>query len=471
MKKKIKETSIQKLLGDYADKIVIYMKENKSLKRQLDDLKITLSINKDMLNNQIKNLTNNTAANNQMSEIIKSLQDENIQISNRNMKLYQDNLNLEKKLYKCQNELNDKIRYYEEEIRDMSDKIFIYSNQIMSKDNEIKQFKIELLNSYKDDFLKEIYVYTTPSKFTMEMNNELCEARQVIVKYSHLLNDANKLINELNIKIVSLKEMIQNIKNGKRVMRNLENIENFGYILTEDSNDNSNDEEKKNLSNSFYNDENNGNIVKDIDIDEDQSYCCDSPLVQLPDKIKQKYYLTTTGKNSSFDIQIPKLDLSTIINKYKPIEKKEEGDKKENNHTVNNNNGDDKEYIDKLKFKLKFYRNMIKAYKVKFKQQKQIISMLKKHCLRNNQMINTPNCSTSDSKLKNYPNSNETRSNKTNNNFNFTLKNGYSMENNVNFSMESDTDENELNIVINEVNKEGIEMLSESNSFYNSNNK
>ena len=45
------------------------------------------------------------------------------------------------------------------------------------------------------------------------------------------------------------------------------------------------------------------------------------------------------------------------------------------------------------------------------------------------------------------------------------------MENNVNFSMESDTDENELNIVINEVNKEGIEMLSESNSFYNSNNK
>jgi len=97
--------------------------------------------------------------------------------------------------------------------------------------------------------------------------------------------------------------------------------------------------------------------------------------------------------------------------------------------------------------------------------------MLKKHCLRNNQMINTPNCSTSDSKLKNYPNSNETRSNKTNNNFNFTLKNGYSMENNVNFSMESDTDENELNIVINEVNKEGIEMLSESNSFYNSNNK
>ena len=33
------------------------MKENKSLKEQLNDIKITLSINKEMLNNQIKNLS------------------------------------------------------------------------------------------------------------------------------------------------------------------------------------------------------------------------------------------------------------------------------------------------------------------------------------------------------------------------------------------------------------------------------
>ena len=321
MKKKSKESSIQKLLGEYAEKIIIYMKENKSLKRQLEDLKTTLSINKEMLNNQIKNLTNNK--NNQMKELIKSLQDENIQISNRNMKLYEDNLNLEKKLYKCQNELNDKIRFYEDEIREMSDKLFIYTNQIISKDNEIKQFKIELLNSYKEDFSKEIFVYASPSKFNVEINNELCEARQIIIKYSHLLNDANKLINELNIKIVSLKEMIQNIKNGKRVMRNLENIENFGYILTEDSNEDINEEENKNFGN-FYVDDGNGNLIEEIDIDGDQNFCCDSPLVQLPTKIKQKYYLTTTGKNSSFDVLIPKLDLSTIINKYKPVEKKEE---------------------------------------------------------------------------------------------------------------------------------------------------
>ena len=73
------------------------MKENKSLKTQLEDLRITLSINKDMLNNQIKSLASNTKINVQLAQIISSLQEENIQISNRNVKLYNDNLQLETK--------------------------------------------------------------------------------------------------------------------------------------------------------------------------------------------------------------------------------------------------------------------------------------------------------------------------------------------------------------------------------------
>ena len=99
------------------------------------------------------------------------------------IKTYKIKFKQQKKLYKYQNELNDKIRFYEDEIREMSDKLFIYTNQIISKDNEIKQFKIELLNSYKEDFSKEIYVYASPNKFNVEMNNELCEARQIIIKY------------------------------------------------------------------------------------------------------------------------------------------------------------------------------------------------------------------------------------------------------------------------------------------------
>ena len=60
------------------------MKENKNLKTQIKDLNITLSINKEMLNNQIKNLSIKPDSKNQMSEIISSLQKENNQITERN---------------------------------------------------------------------------------------------------------------------------------------------------------------------------------------------------------------------------------------------------------------------------------------------------------------------------------------------------------------------------------------------------
>ena len=235
--KKKKQSSAQKIISEYAEKIIFYMKENKFLKEQLNDLRISLSINKEMLNNQIKHISIQSASNSQISEIIKSLQNENIQITNRNMKLYNDNLNLEKQLYKSQQNLNEKIENYEEKIKDLNNQIFVLSNQIKEKNNEIIHYKNEIIKLFKDDYNTIVYICPTLNKFNIEMNNELCEARQVIIKYSHLLNDANKLINELNSKNVSLKEMIQNIKDGKRIKRNLENIEDFGYILTDDSNE------------------------------------------------------------------------------------------------------------------------------------------------------------------------------------------------------------------------------------------
>ena len=446
------QLSTLKIISEYAEKIILYMKENKFLKEQLNDVKITLSINKEMLNNQIKNLSIQSPSNSQISEIITSLQNENIQITNRNMKLYNDNLNLEKQLYKSQQNLNEKIENYEEKIKDLDNQIFVLSNQLMEKDNQIINYKNEIIKLFKDDYNTIVYICPTPNKFNVEMNNELCETRQVIIKYSHLLNDANKLINELNAKNVSLKEMIQNIKDGKRIKRNLENIEDFGYILTEDSNES--DEHIK----SFYTDDGNYDIFENIDNNEDNNFCFDSPLVQCKNKIKHTRYLTTTTSN---DIQVPKLDLSTIIKKYKPIEKKIGFEKKEFNYYNSIHNlFDDRDYIDKLKFKLKFYRNLLRKYKQKCKEQKQIISMLKAQCLKVYNNINTTNCSTSFTKMNNYPISNETRIN--------TNLNGYSMENNINFSMESAyDDENELNIIINEVNREAIGILSESNSFYN----
>ncbi len=447
---KKKQLSTLKIISEYAEKIILYMKENKSLKSQLNDLKITLSINKEMLNTQIKNLSINSESKNQMAQILTSLQNENIQITNRNMKLYNENLNLEKKLYKSQQDLNEKIESYENKIKELNDQNFIFSNQIIQKENEIKVYKKELSKLYKDDYNQEIYIYTTPDQFNLELNNELCEAREIIIKYSHLFNDAKKVINELNVKVMMLKEIIDDIKKGKRIKKNLENIANFGYILTEDSN------ESQDRIKSFYEDDND-NLIDQLGNDDDNNFCCDSPLVQFPNKIKHKRYLTTTASNNN-EILVPKLDLSAIIKKYKPIDRKELEKKESLNFTSIYNILDDRDYIDKLNFKLKYYKNLLKKYKQKLREQKQINSMLKKQCMKYFMNLNTPNCSTSDSKIKIFTNSNETK---------YNILNESSMDNNINCSIESEINENELNIIINEVNKEAIGMLGESNGFYN----
>jgi hypothetical protein len=409
------QLSTLKIISEYAEKIILYMKENKSLKSQLNDLKITLSINKEMLNTQIKNLSINSESKNQMAQILTSLQNENIQITNRNMKLYNENLNLEKKLYKSQQDLNEKIESYENKIKELNDQNFIFSNQIIQKENEIKVYKKELSKLYKDDYNQEIYIYTTPDQFNLELNNELCEAREIIKKYSHLFNDAKKVINELNVKIMILKEIIDDIKKGKRIKKNLENIANFGYILTEDSN------ESQDRIKSFYEDDND-NLIDQLGNDDDNNFCCDSPLVQFPNKIKHKRYLTTTASNNN-EILVPKLDLSAIIKKYKPIDRKDLEKKESLNFTSIYNILDDRDYIDKLNFKLKYYKNILKKYKQKLREQKQINSMLKKQCMKYFMNLNTPNCSTSDSKIKIFTNSNETK---------YNILNESSMDNNIN---------------------------------------
>ena len=456
-KSKLQTSVSQKIISEYAEKIIMYMKENKSLKVQLEDLRITLKINKEMLNKQIKSIASNTKVNIQLSQIISSLENENVQISNRNIKLYNENLNLEKKLYECQQELNDKIRYYEDLLKELDDKIFILENKNIEQENQIKQYKDQINKYYKDDLNsnKEIYICTSPDQFNIEMNNELYETRQIITKYSHLLNDANKLNNEYSIKISMLKEIIHDIKKGKRIKRNLENIETFDYILTQDSNSSSSSSNKD--STSKYEIDSNNNI-------------CDSPLVQCPSKIKQKRYLTTTGKNfSSGDLIIPKLDLSDIINKYKAIDKTELDYFNNNEKTIvlanNKSYNDDKEYIDKLTFKLKFYIEMNKKYKQKFKEQKKIISMLKNHCLKCN--INNNGSSTADTK-----NANSNNINNDNDKILISYNDGYSVENNLDFSMKIDSFEieNEMNIIINEINKQALTTLGETNNYYYKNN-
>ena len=84
----------KKLLSSYAEKVNLYMKENQNLRNELQDIKTSLEINKEIL---FKNL--NVQIKDEKKNYLKILKEENERLSNNNSKLYEEKTNLEKKLY------------------------------------------------------------------------------------------------------------------------------------------------------------------------------------------------------------------------------------------------------------------------------------------------------------------------------------------------------------------------------------
>ncbi len=341
---KNEKISSQKLISEYGEKLILYMKENKNLKTQIKDLKITLSINKEMLNNQIKNLSVNPDSKNQMSEIISSLQKENNQITERNNKLYNDNLNLEKKICLLNQEIKEKIKNYDEQIKESNNKIFILSNKLIEKDNIIKNLNKEL-NKYSrdEDIIKEIIIIE-PDKNNIEINNELVETRQLLNKYTQLLHKEKQKNNIQEKKISSLLERIDDLKKKRKIKERMENIEMFDYIL----------------SSSSISEENSN-----------QNHSLESPVIKFPEKIKQKKCLTTDIHN--YKKKPPKLDFSKLlIEKYPPLKQIKVID-----GTKESPNNNDNEYIEKIKFQLKFFKNSNQELQKQNNDLKKIVSVLK----------------------------------------------------------------------------------------------
>lgn len=81
------------LMSRYGEKVVYYMKENQSLKAQLDEMKITLDINKEMLYNEIgkKNFK-------QANDIILNIKSENKRFEKLNSDLHSELAIKEKKV-------------------------------------------------------------------------------------------------------------------------------------------------------------------------------------------------------------------------------------------------------------------------------------------------------------------------------------------------------------------------------------
>ncbi len=396
----------KKLLSDYADKVNLYMKENANLKTELADVKTSLEINKEIL---FKNLNNN--ANEEIKNYLKTLKKDNERLTENISNLYKEKTELEKKIYKTQQQLDEYISKNKETLDKQSTEIFTLSNQLKEKESLILQLKKELNKYYKDDFsnAKEIII-CEPDKVNLEINNELVETRELFHKFSKLLHIEKKKSLEQEKQIEKLNQKIQDIKKKKRVKDKMENIQMFNYILT--SSDESESCSEK------------GSILSNLE----------SPLMNFPEKIKHKKYLST--EISDYGQNVPKLDFSKLLNKYTPIKSIDviEG--------IKASNRDNDEYIDKLKFQLKIYKNSIRKYKKKNHELKKLVSMLKEQCIKLRSSLQNSD-STKDKTIIDK-----------NNNFD-KKENNESMEGNTsNIDVDSNFTESDFNYIIREYNKE-----------------
>lgn len=96
MKKQFDTSTAKKIISEYADKINFYMKQNETLKSQMEDMTTTLNINKNILYKQLLDNPNCK----DYSTIINELKNENERISQRNTVLNIEKEALESKVKK-----------------------------------------------------------------------------------------------------------------------------------------------------------------------------------------------------------------------------------------------------------------------------------------------------------------------------------------------------------------------------------
>ena len=214
MQKKFDITTAKKIISSYAEKVNFYMKENKLLKSELEDAKTTLEINKEIL---YKNLHSDIKDKNQI--ILKKLKEENDRLTKRTEELYKDKINLEKKLYKCQQDLEDLIVQRQDKEDNEQINLFKFDNLLKEKDSIILQLKKELTKFYKDDNSTKEIIICEPDKINVELNNELVETRELIIKFSKLLQLEKRKTSDQEKQIEKLNQKLQNIKKKKKKKR------------------------------------------------------------------------------------------------------------------------------------------------------------------------------------------------------------------------------------------------------------
>jgi len=347
------------------------MKENSGLKNQLEDTITTLQINKDLLFKYIAQEKTYSEKN----SLITELQEEHKRQTEQMNKIYNEKMALEKnvlfylynnfimQLYKHQQMLENKSISNKDALDKTNEQIFILENKLIEKESIIAYYKSEL-KKYQEcnsSSTKEIFL-SEPDRTNLELYNELNYSRDLIAKLSKILNQEKLKVSKLESNKKELEEKIINLKKGRKISKNMNNISILDYI----SSDEDKEENLSNLNDSCY-------------------LALESPIVKFEEKIKMKKkiyqsYSTNNDTNNITSVSknvipvpIPKLDLSIVKAKYHNAKNMEIA--AVNNHKITNRSSN--EYIDKLKFELKVCKNTVKIVRKKLDKYKRILEVHK----------------------------------------------------------------------------------------------
>ena len=353
-KKTFDSKTAMKIINEYAEKINILSRENSTLKKQLEDAQTSLKLNKEILYNYFSKAISNS----NFSLILNDLKKENERLSNKISWLFTEKAETSKQLYKLQQNLEDKLKY-EKDLKEKEKNIsFIEENKLKEKENQITLLNKAISFYKKKGFnYKEIFI-GSPNKINTEMNNELVTSRALIKKYSAIIHQEKLNNNKLKENIKELEEKIKNINsnnlNTNKTNITTDNIDVIDVIFTQNNNNN----EENNLDDSIDNESFDSNNIVDND----------NYDIQFPNNIEIKPINIKNNENK----KIPKLDLSSLVGKYKkPDNLKILNDNKKSNRSENG------EIINKLKAQIKIFKQSIVKYKERIKKLKEQILTLR----------------------------------------------------------------------------------------------
>lgn len=211
-----------------------------------------------------------------------------------------------------------------------------------------KEFKITYLLKQLENKKKgaSVVYIGDPNKFNVEMNSELEATRSLLRKYTSLVHKEKQFAMNQAEKIKQLESIINGSTKGKIKPQNEEvNIEIIDCVFS------SNDDDSDILE------------EDDEDGDDQDKSKNDDENIQFPEKIQRMK--TEQSKT------VPKLDLSTVLSKYKKPDNLQIVD------GVKKTNRSSDEYIEKLKGQIKIFKSTIIRYKARISKLKQSLSSLK----------------------------------------------------------------------------------------------